>query len=210
MFLNFWYILDVNKNKFCCNILFYLIVKTLIVTPDAIWYNPHLQSYSNLLSRGSLSGMVLLLKWSVILSFYCLIFCCVILVCCVCMLVIICFYCYFCNWIFRKTLWRKPSFVMSIYFSLSPRNTLLCSVLKQREKYVKTSFQRCSDMKYMWSVGTDHAGDCFSSHAFWKLCQFFYAINWFINLINNLFSSRQYIQCVFNFFLTLLFNLIYF
>ena len=29
MFLNFWYVLDVNKNKFYCNIWFYLIVKRL-------------------------------------------------------------------------------------------------------------------------------------------------------------------------------------
>ena len=201
MFLNFWYILDVNKNKFCCNILFYLIVKTLIVTPDAIWYNPLLQSYPNLLSRGSLRGMVLLRKWSVILLFYCLVFYCVILVCCVCMLVVICFSCYFCNWSFRKTLWRKLSFVMLFYFCLSPRNTLLCSVLKQCEEYVKTLFRRCFVVECTWSVDTDLAGDYFSSDAFWKLCQFFFATNSFINFINNFFSSCQYIQCDLNFFL---------
>ena len=44
--MKFLYILDVNKNKFYCNISLYLIVE--IVTP---WYNPPLHSRSYLYLR---------------------------------------------------------------------------------------------------------------------------------------------------------------
>ena len=39
MFLKFLYVLDVNKNKFYCNIWFYFIVKRLWLTPVAIWFH---------------------------------------------------------------------------------------------------------------------------------------------------------------------------
>ena len=106
---------------------------------------------------------------------------------------LVCFYYYFCNWSFQTTLWGRISFIIVLSLEIY----CACSVLKRHRDYVKTSRLRCFGVKYKWIVCRDLAEGYFYTDVFWKLWLFFYAINYFISLINNLFFSGQYVQCVF-------------
>ena len=117
-------------------------------------------------------GIVLLRKWRVILVFYCLVFYCVILVCSVC-LYFNYYYYYFCNWSFRKTLWRRLSLVISFYYCFSPINTLCVFCVERRGDYMKMSCLRCFDVEYRWSVCSYLAGGFFSTDICWKLWLFY-------------------------------------
>ena len=57
MFLNFRHVLDVNKTKFCCNVLFYSIVKRLLLRCGKVCLC--IISLIYLLSGYSLRGMLL-------------------------------------------------------------------------------------------------------------------------------------------------------
>ena len=119
MSLNFWCVLDVNKNKFYCNILFYLIVKRL-------WLWLLMQSVT-----------IHLCKVSHIFLYH--------IVLCVVWLFLLYFYCYFCNWSFPKTLWSRHSLVM-LFHCLSLRNTLgvfrIKTKWRSRENVISALFGR--------------------------------------------------------------------
>ena len=76
MFLKFLYVLDVNKNKFYCNIFICDSCSDLV--PSAL-------AYLAVFYLGYLKGMVLHHRWRVILVFYHLVFYCIILRCSVCL-----------------------------------------------------------------------------------------------------------------------------
>ena len=115
MFFFFFYVLDVNKNKFYWNIWFYLIVKKLFFYLIVkLWLllqsgTVHLLIVSRILSC-IFEGDDILHRWRVILVFYCLEF--------------YYYYYYFCNWGFWKTLWRRLSLVISFYYCFRPINIL--------------------------------------------------------------------------------------
>ena len=144
MFLNFWYVSDINKNKFHCKLWFYSIVKRVqlwLLMWSAII---RLCKVSRPFMWGSLERDCItsqmehcfsILLFSILLCHIGLL-----------RLFVLCFYYYFCNWSFWKTLWRRLSLVMSFYYCLSPRNTLRVfrfeTRWKQRRNVVSALFRR--------------------------------------------------------------------
>ena len=115
-----------------------------------------------LLSGGSLMGMVLLRKWSVILIFYCLAFYFFILLCCVCLLACTLFLSFFVTIVFERTSGGDSPQLCRFIFVLALEIHRLCSILKRRGDYMKTSYPRCFGVEYTWSVCRDLAGGYFS------------------------------------------------
>ena len=81
-------------------------------------------------------------------------------------LFVFCFLYYFCNWSFRKTLWRR--FLSMSFLCFSPINTLRVFHVE-----VKTFCQCCFHVEYTWSVCRNLNGGFFSTDVFWKLWLFF-------------------------------------
>ena len=109
-------------------------------------------AFLHMWSGGPLRGLVLLLKWSNILVFFCLVFYCIILFCQFVSLFVLCFYRYFCNRSFWKILWTRLSWVMLLYNALVLGTHCACSSLKPDGDYAKTSFPCCFGLEYIWSV----------------------------------------------------------
>ena len=150
----------------------------LIVTPDAIWYNPPLQSHPNLCCGVPLRVKVLLRKWSNILVFYCLVFYCIILLFVFVCVIVLCFNYHFCNWSFSKTHWRRLSLIMPFYCCFRIINTLCVfrieTTWRLRENVVSPLFQHGTHLEYLY-------WPCWILLLHWCLLKilwlFFYAIN---------------------------------
>ena len=119
--------------------------------------------------------MVLLRKWRVIFAFYCLVFYCVILVCGVCLYFV--FIIIFVTEVFERLSGEDCLQLFRFIIVLALQIHCICSHLKGRGDYVKTSCPPCFSMEYTWKVCRD-----------------------LLTLTNNLFSSGQCIQCAFIFF----------
>ena len=138
MFLNFWYVLDVNKNKFIVIYDFRVqlwllmwsgIIRLCKVSRPFMW-----GSFEGDCTTSQMEHYFSILLFSILL----------------CHIGLLCFLYffsyYFCNWSFWKTLWRRLSLVMSFYYCLSPRNTLrvfrIETTWKLRQNVVSALFRR--------------------------------------------------------------------
>ena len=145
------------------------------------WCNPLQSAFAKLdviIIWGSFEGMV----FNLLVSYWFVVFVYVF---------VLCFYYYFCNWSFRKTLWRRLSLVMFFYYCLSPRNTLRVFRIKMRwrlrENIISALFRRGIHVECFY-------GPC------WRLLLSWCLLGTLTLLLGNkliyyFFYYWQYIQC---------------